>query len=267
MRRNLSGGTSGVTAEAMIAAAAAFVLVASVGLATSYMGNSPETLGSVDASSFSLSRSAANAETLTRLADYTSSIETEEPASMAATGKLLPDVNTMIERLAARLKATPEDVDGWKMLGWSYFNTARYEEAATAYATALELDPGSAELKLSYEEAKAKASTDDSLETVSSLQTGGGEGLDVETIARSEAMPPSEPEDAIRSMVDGLADRLATSPQDVEGWILLIRSRIVLNQTKDAATAFREALEVFKDDSAASGKITAAAIGLGLKVE
>jgi cytochrome c-type biogenesis protein CcmH len=251
----------------MLAAAAAFVLVASVGLATSYMDDSPETLGSVDTSLFSLSGSAANPEMLMRLAEYANSIETEEPASMAATGKLLPDVNTMIERLAARLKATPEDVDGWKMLGWSYFNTARYDEAADAYATALELDPSSAELKLSYEEAKAKASTDDSLETVSSLQTGGGEGPDVETIAKSEAMSPSEPADAIRSMVDGLAHRLEASPRDVEGWILLLRSRVVLNETEVATVAFRKALEVFKDDSAASGKITAAAIGLGLKVE
>ena len=77
---------------------------------------------------------------------------------MAAAGKLLPDVNTMIEQLAARLETTPDDIEGWRMLGWSYFHTARYEQAATAYARAVELDPSSTELKLSYEEAKAKAS-------------------------------------------------------------------------------------------------------------
>ena len=32
----------------------------------------------------------------------------------------LPDVETMIERLAARLQTAPEDADGWRMLGWSY---------------------------------------------------------------------------------------------------------------------------------------------------
>ena len=74
---------------------------------------------------------------LARLTDYTRSIGTEEPASMAAAGKLLPDVNTMIERLAARLETTPEDIEGWRMLGWSYFHTARYEQAATAYARAV----------------------------------------------------------------------------------------------------------------------------------
>jgi cytochrome c-type biogenesis protein CcmH len=271
MRTNLAGGTSGSAAGTLIVAAAAFLLVVAVGAATSYVGDSPETSGSGDTISFSLSRSGSNAEMLARLTDYTRSIGTEEPASMAATGKMLPDVNTMIERLATRLETTPDDIEGWRMLGWSYINTARYGEAATAYARAVELDPSSAELKLSYEEAKAKASESANLETASSLQTEavgkGGEGLSVEKITKSEAMPPRERDAAILSMVDGLADRLESSPRDIEGWTLLMRSRIVLGEREVAATAFRKALEVFKDDPAASGKITAAAIELGLKNE
>ena len=255
----------------LILAAAAFLLVAGIGAVTSYVGDSPEATGSGDTISFSLSRSGSNGEMLARLTDYTRSIGTEEPASMAAAGKPLPDVNTMIERLAARLETTPEDIEGWRMLGWSYFHTARYEQAATAYARAVELDPSSAELKLSYEEAKAKASESDNLETASSLQTEavgkGGDGPSVEKITKSEAMPPREHDAAIRSMVDGLADRLESSPRDVEGWTLLMRSRVVLGEREVAATAFRKALEVFKDDSAASGEITAAAIELGLKAE
>jgi tetratricopeptide (TPR) repeat protein len=269
MRTNLAGGTSGSAAGTLIVAAAAFLLVVGVGAATSYVGDSPEVTGSGD--TISLSPSGSNAEMLARLTDYTRSVGTEEPASTAATGKLLPDVSTMIERLATRLETTPEDIEGWRMLGWSYFNTARYGEAATAYARAVELNPSSAELKLSYEEAKAKASGSANLETASSLQTEavgkGGEGLSVEKIAKSEAMPPRERDAAILSMVDGLANRLESSPRDIEGWTLLMRSRIVLGEREVAATAFRKALEIFKDDSAASGKITAAAIELGLKAE
>jgi cytochrome c-type biogenesis protein CcmH len=208
---------------------------------------------------------------LARLDDYARSIGTEEHPSMAADGKLLPDVNTMIERLAARLETTPEDIEGWRTLGWSYFHTARYEQAVTAFAKAVELDPSSAELKRSYEEAKAKASGSDKSETASPLQTEaagkGGDGPSVERTAKSEAMPPREQDAAIRSMVDGLADRLESSPRDVEGWTRLMRSRVVLGEREVAATAFRKALEVFKDDSAASSKITAAATELGLKAE
>ena len=135
----------------------------------------------------------------------------------------------------------------------------------------LELDPNSAELKLAYEEAKSKASESDNLETASPLQTEaagkGGDGPSVEKITKSEAMPPHENDAAIRSMVDGLADRLESSPRDVEGWTLLMRSRVVLGETEVASTAFRKALEVFKGDLAALGEIRAAAIELGLKAE
>jgi cytochrome c-type biogenesis protein CcmH len=269
MRTNLAGSTSGSAAGTLIVAA--FLLVVGVGAATSYLGDSPEATGSGDAISFSLSRSGSNAEMLARLTDYTRSFGTEEPASTVATDKLLPDVNTMIERLVARLETTPEDIEGWRMLGWSYFNMARYEEAATAYAKAVELDPSSAALKLSYEQAMAQASESDNLETASSLQTEavgkGGDGPSVEKITKSEAMPPRERDAAILSMVDGLADRLENSPRDIEGWTLLMRSRVVLGEREGAGAAFRKALEIFKDDLAASGKITAAAIELGLKAE
>jgi tetratricopeptide (TPR) repeat protein len=258
------------TPGTLIVAAAVFLLVVGIGVATSYVGDPPEATGSGEPISSSPSRSGSDGEMLARLTDYARSIGTEESASRAAAGKLLPDVNTMIERLAARLETTPEDIEGWRMLGWSYFRTARYEQAATAYARAVELDPSSAELKLSYEEAKAKASESGN-STASSLQTEavgkGGDGLSIEKITKSESMPPREHDAAIRSMVDGLADRLESSPRDVEGWSLLMRSRVELGEREVAATAFRKALEVFKDDSAASGKITAAAIELGLKAE
>ena len=198
---------------------------------------------------------------LARLKDYTRSIGTEEPASTAAAGKLLPDVNTMIERLAARLETAPGDIKGWRMLGWSYFNTGRYEQAATAYARAVELDPNSAELKLAYEEAKAKASGQQPRPTPSARMVTDKRREDAKRCLRTSD------DAAIRSMVDGLADRLESSPRDVEGWTRLMRSRVVLGEREVAATAFRKALEVFKDDPAASGKITAAAIELGLKAE
>jgi tetratricopeptide (TPR) repeat protein len=232
------------TAGTLIVVAAVFLLVAGIGAATFYLGDPPEATGPGG------SHSGSDGE-IARLKDYARSIGTEKPASTAEPGKPLLDVNTMIERLAARLETAPEDLKGWRMLGWSYFHTGRYKEAATAWARAVELDPNSAELKLAYEEAKAKAASDNS-ETASSLQT---------------TMPRREHDTAIESMVDGLANRLERSPRDVDGWTRLMRSRVVLGEREVAATAFRKALEVFKDDSAASGQITAEAIALGLKAE
>jgi cytochrome c-type biogenesis protein CcmH len=259
----------GVTGT-LIAAAAVFLLVAGIGAAASYVGNTSGATVSKSPHSSSPSASAEDGE-IARLADYTRSIGGGEPVSAATAGKMLPDVNTMIERLAARLETAPGDMQGWRMLGWSYFQTERYEQAAAAFAKAVELDPSSAELKASYEEAKAKASGATNSETVSPSQIGaagkGDDGQGAEKAAKLEAMPPHERNAQIRSMVDGLAARLESSPRDVEGWIRLMRSRVVLGEREVAATTFRKALEVFKDDSAASGTIAAAATELGLKVE
>jgi cytochrome c-type biogenesis protein CcmH len=103
------------------------------------------------------------------------------------------------------------------------------------------------------------------------LQTEGidksGGKLKSENAAMIAAMPPQERDATIRAMVDGLAHRLESSPRDVEGWIRLMRSRVVLGENEVAATAFRKALGAFVDDSVASAKITAAATELGLKAE
>jgi len=250
----------------LIVAATGFLLVAGIGATAFYLGDPPEATGSS-------ARSGSDGEMLTDLKDYTRSIGTKEPAPVAATGKPLADVNTMIERLAARLETTPNDIKGWQMLGWSYFNTARYEQAATAYAKAVALDPNSAELRLSYEQAKTKASEGDNRDvaTNSPLQDEtvgkGGDGPSAENNTKSEPMSPHEQNTAVRSMVDRLADRLESSPRDADGWALLIRSRVVQGEREIAATTFRKALEVFKDDQAAAGKITATAIELGLKAK
>jgi cytochrome c-type biogenesis protein CcmH len=257
------------TSATLIVAAAAFLLVAGVGVVMSYMNSSLEVAGAVHTRSFPEARSGPNGEMLASLKDYTRSIGVEQSTSTPAGGKLLPDVITMTERLAARLETAPGDIKGWRMLGWSYFHTGRYTQAAAAYARAVELDPNSAELKASYEEAKAKSSESDKLETASPLRTAAAarDGSGVEENAKAGAMAQDGQDAAIRSMVDGLADRLKNSPRDVEGWTRLMRSRVVLGERQVATTVFRKALEVFKDDSAATGRITAAAIELGLKAE
>ncbi|HEU0159991.1 MAG TPA: tetratricopeptide repeat protein, partial [Hyphomicrobiaceae bacterium] len=160
---------------------------------------------------------------------------------------------------------------GWRMLGWSYFQTGRYKEAAGAYAKAVDLDPSSAELKLAYEEAKAKAAAADTLETAAASQTESiaraADGASVGIPGQADAGQSAHPDALIRAMVDGLAARLESSPRDVEGWARLIRSRVVLGEREVAATALRKALEVFKDDPAATRKIAAGAVELGLKTE
>ena len=66
-------------------------------------------------------------------------------------------VDEMIGNLEARLASAPNDVEGWRMLGWSKFRTDDYAGAAAAYAQAAKLAPQDAETLSAYGEALARA--------------------------------------------------------------------------------------------------------------
>jgi len=65
----------------------------------------------------------------------------------------LGTVDEMVERLIERLDRNPSDVEGWRMLGWSYVNTDRHGPAVAAYAKAIALSPDDADLRSAYGEA------------------------------------------------------------------------------------------------------------------
>jgi cytochrome c-type biogenesis protein CcmH len=272
----------------------------------------------------------------------------EDPQTSAG----LPSVDEMIQRLAARLRRNPKDTEGWRTLGWSYLNIGRFQEAADAYARAIELDPDIAELRGDRIEAlvaaadgivttEVKTAIEDTLKLdaknvqarfflglaeeqqgdkasalaawtellkdadsdepwagdlknrVSELRrdmgidagsrpaepksvtVGGMRGImqtprEVKTgpsredVQAAEAMPPADRSLMIREMVDGLANRLEQSPHDADGWIKLIRSRIVLGENKLARQALSRGLNVFADDAGERDRIAAAAQQLGL---
>jgi cytochrome c-type biogenesis protein CcmH len=69
----------------------------------------------------------------------------------------LATADVMIALLVDRLRQRPDDADGWRMLGWSYFKIERFAEAAAAYGKAVELRPKIASLMASWGEARARA--------------------------------------------------------------------------------------------------------------
>jgi cytochrome c-type biogenesis protein CcmH len=244
------------------------------------------------------------------------------------------------------------------MLGWSYFNTDRFEQSSAAYAKAIELTPNNAELRRAYGEALVRAAagsvTDEAKavfertlqlnpadsrarffiglskeqagEKMSALndwiailnqadssepwfadlmqrtnKLGQEIGVDVssllhrknaettggvlgslenqqsaapdaarkteptaEDVRNAEAMAPTERAVMIRGMVDRLAARLEQSPNDVEGWIKLIRSRQTLGENDAAAEALHRALDIFKSAPQEQEKIVTVGHGLGL---
>src|SRR5688572_7146137 len=65
----------------------------------------------------------------------------EDPHSITA-----QQLEGMVERLAARLRENPDDVEGWKLLGRSYTVLGRFAESAEAYAKAAARAPRDAQL-------------------------------------------------------------------------------------------------------------------------
>jgi cytochrome c-type biogenesis protein CcmH len=65
-------------------------------------------------------------------------------------------------------------------------------------------------------------------------------------------------------MVDGLASRLERSPHDADGWIKLIRSRVVLGEGDLAKQALDRGLAALADDATERDRIAAAAQDLGV---
>lgn len=171
------------------------------------------------------------------------------PTPPKSSADALPDVDTMITKLISRLEEDPNDVNGWKMLGWSYLNTNRPGDAAKAYETALKLQPASAETKNALE--RARLALNNNAPAPGSHNIGEG-GLD------------AQQSDAVRGMVDGLAARLETSPKDLNGWMRLMSSRVALGETQDAKNAFEKAEVVFANDADAKTRLEAAARELGL---
>lgn len=67
-------------------------------------------------------------------------------------------------------------------------------------------------------------------------------GPTAQDLAAAGALPPSEQRTMAEGMVGRLEARLQGQPQNVEGWIMLIRSRMTLDQPDKAAQALRDAI-------------------------
>ncbi len=66
-------------------------------------------------------------------------------------------IEEMVQRLATRLQNDPDNVEGWTMLARSYNALGRFEQAASAYASAAKQSPNDAQLLADYADALAMA--------------------------------------------------------------------------------------------------------------
>ncbi|MGC1469692.1 MAG: hypothetical protein WA793_09960, partial [Sphingorhabdus sp.] len=70
-------------------------------------------------------------------------------------------------------------------------------------------------------------------------------GPDAAAVAAAEKLPADQRNAMIDGMVEGLATKLRSNPDNVDGWIKLIRSRMVLKQAQKAKVDLSTARKVF----------------------
>lgn len=108
-------------------------------------------LASGDGQTVPLQMPAGGDTAVARLEQYAATLsarhtEASPPAAASQSTANLPDVATMTARLEARLANSPDDADGWRLLGFAHQHLGNVDASINAFEHALQLRPGDAEL-------------------------------------------------------------------------------------------------------------------------
>lgn len=119
-------------------------------------------------------------------------------------------VDQLLARLEDRLSLNPDDVEGWRMLGWSRFRMGDVEGARQAYKKAIDLDASDANTLSAYGEAL--------------IRLDGGRISDeaADTLQKALALSPTDPR---ARFLLGLKKEQDGAPEAaLEDWIDLLAS-------------------------------------------
>lgn len=75
-----------------------------------------------------------------------------------------------------------------------------------------------------------------------SIATAAIPGPTQKEMQAASALPPGQQQEMVNGMVEGLENKLKSDPANVQGWIMLMRSRMTLGETAKASAAYKEAV-------------------------
>lgn len=87
---------------------------------------------------------------------------------------------------------------------------------------------------------------------------------DAAAMQPASGVPEGQRQAMVEGMVEGLASKLKTNPKDSDGWVRLLRSRMVLNQEDKAAGDLATARKALANDSAGLASVNEAAVQFGV---
>ncbi|MCF6324953.1 MAG: c-type cytochrome biogenesis protein CcmI [Gammaproteobacteria bacterium] len=91
-------------------------------------------------------------------------ISIPQPTGEMTQEEMTDQVGMMVSQLSARLEKDPSDVQGWAMLGRSYYALSRYGDAVAAFSKAVSIVDNDAQLLTDYADAMAMSSGEQTLE-------------------------------------------------------------------------------------------------------
>ncbi len=205
---------------------------------------------------------AAGSSSAAAIAPQGSNASEVAAAAQAAPPEHNGTIESMVARLAERLKKDGSDVPGWIQLVRSYRVLGQTEKAKAAIADAhaalasdqdavRRLDQGLQALEA--EAAPAAAGP------ASSAIAVVPPGPNASQVAAAAQMSPTERNGMIEGMVARLAQRMAENGSDVDGWLRLIKAYSVLGERDKAlgaAASARSALAGNSDNLRRIGELT-----------
>lgn len=189
---------------------------------------------------------ALNGDTATREADL------GEALAAAANGVVTAEAKDAFERAVA---LDPHEAKARYFLGLAAKQDGRNAEAASIWRSLLVDAPPGAPWVAFVREALARV-------TAAPVAQPGPSGTDMAAAAN---MSDDQRRDMIRGMVARLADRLHENGADIEGWLRLVRSYVVLGDRDKAKAAAADAKRALADHPDEIKRIDDLVKGLGLE--
>jgi len=178
-----------------------------------------------------------------------------EAIANVAGGIVTADAQSAFE---AALKLDPANAKASFYLAMALAQEGRIPEATTAWQKMLALLPPDSPWRGAVEQALAEAGN-------RNVATGEpAKGPDAAAVDAASSMSPQDRQAMIDTMVAGLDQKLRENPRDVEGWMQLVRSYVVLGKADEARDALHRGIAVFGTESEEAKKFTAFAASLGL---
>jgi cytochrome c-type biogenesis protein CcmH len=151
-------------------------------------------------------------------------------------------IQSMVARLAERMKKSPSDPEGWIMLTRSYLSLGEEEKAATSIKDARAALADDVPNLHIFNDALRRFKIDG----IANLASAPPASPPAES--RAPAQADQQNSEMIRGMVARLADRLKKDGSDFDGWLQLLRSYQVLGERNKVVSAAAEARQAIGGD-------------------